>query len=182
MTEHQREMLKPVEKRISQLVFPKSIADRVTKKRGEKRQSRWSSKFRGIFLGKSSAKWKTRLAQGGREQLEVESLGQAKLSERQLLAKQLKLAKAGLGSRFMANTSRVLKASKAKRQQESRARREAKDKHNLEICEQSPWHERHIRVTNEGPNEGRVGVVQSVLKYCDVEPAEFRLQVPHVKI
>ena len=43
LTEHQRAMLKPVEERINELVFPKAIADRARVKRKNRHMGRWSS-------------------------------------------------------------------------------------------------------------------------------------------
>ena len=57
LSEHQKAMLETPESRIAKLIFPASIRARATLKRRQKRKSKWSEKFRGVFLGRSSKKW-----------------------------------------------------------------------------------------------------------------------------
>ena len=56
LTEHQKLMLETPESRIAKLIFPRSIRDRATLRRKQKRKSKWAEKLRGVFLGKSSKK------------------------------------------------------------------------------------------------------------------------------
>ena len=47
-------------------------------KRNNFRKSRWSTKFKGHFAGKSSKKWAARLASEGPENFETEAQGTAR--------------------------------------------------------------------------------------------------------
>ena len=77
LTDHQKKMLEPPEKRLSELRFPKSFEDRVRRqRRGDRRKSKWASKFRGLFMGKSASKWLKRQRAG--EDLAPEARGIAK--------------------------------------------------------------------------------------------------------
>ena len=57
LTEHQKAMLLPPDKRIKNLQMPSSIKARVKSKKVEKRRSRWAEKYTGVFAGKLAKKW-----------------------------------------------------------------------------------------------------------------------------
>ncbi len=174
LTEHQKAMLQPPEKRLENLVFPASLASRAVKQRKTRRKSRWAAKFRGHFVGKSAKKWSARLASGSHEDLKREARGKGKVKTRVVFKKAETpkplaehLAEVGKATSKCKNRARALK---------SKSKKEAETEHTTEVAE-SPWLGRTIRVVSEASaHEGRVGKVTGVQRYEGTEPPEFRLQ------
>ena len=76
-------MLQPPEKRIAELVFPKSLQGRAKNVRATNRENKWAEKFKRHLGGFTAKKWAERLkAEGGAEELEEESKGTAKVKEK----------------------------------------------------------------------------------------------------
>ena len=169
LTEHQKAMLAPPEHRIREIVFPKSLQDRVSAKRRSKRKNRWSQKFRGLFSGKSAQKWARRLAsEGGREALNSEATGIAKVKQ---------VAKS-MGASLMRKVAEKIKADKRTRKEAKKTEKAKKPKNQeIEPCPDSPWLTQTVRVVGECLFEGRRGEVRAVTKYVGSEPPEYRLQV-----
>ena len=67
LSDHQKLMLLPVETRISQIVYPKSIQARVMREQNKpwKNKSKWGDKLRGVFLGKLKSKWAIKVKKSG---------------------------------------------------------------------------------------------------------------------
>ena len=72
MSEHQKLMLQPIEKRIESVIYPAGIQARVRSHVKCQRRNRWASKFKGYSLGKSAKKWADRIKQLGLEKAKAE--------------------------------------------------------------------------------------------------------------
>ena len=169
LTEHQRAMLEPPEKRIQALQFPKSIQDRARVKRGAGQKSRWRNKLKGHFVGNAARKWRDRLAKGQREQLEKEAVGVAKTTS--TVEGPKKSFKTGKNRR--AHAKKKGKASKTEACEDSEKKGKAS---NTGACEDSEWLGKTVRVVEEGLHEGRVGRVTSASKYTNSEPPRYQVQ------
>ena len=168
LTEEQRDMLRTPEERIKDIQFPHALQNRVKLSRNTARKNRWGSKFRGQFVGKLAVKWnKAKREAGGRDALESKSRG---------------VAKAKAPNRAPKKKSTFAEKLKQKQQTGWNKTKEAKkkEKEGLEPCEDSPWHNKIVRVTEEGVNEGRHGRVQDVWRVENCE-GEFRLRVLEVE-
>ena len=178
LSEHQQAMLETPESRIAKLVFPRSIRDRATLKRKQKRKSKWAEKFRGVFLGKSSKKWAQRLGAG--EDLQAEARGTAKARPRPASAEAASKKKTMVG-KWLAKAHEKARGKKAATRMEAdrRCNDKKRGREETEPCEESPWHDRAVRVLKENCYEGLTGVVTSVTKHKTepTEPEQYRLQV-----
>ena len=181
LTEHQKAMLKPPEDRLAEIQFPKSLQDRGKHKRKVRRKSKWASKFKHLFTGKSSKKWAQRLKQdGGNEELEQEAQGTAKVQQKPSSnGETSRKRKMGMGEKLARASQKKLKQDQTARRFENRRqkRNPPRGSEPLELVAESPWHYQRVRVVNEGLHEGKRGTVTSVRVFAGSEPARYRLQV-----
>ena len=175
LTEHQKEMLRPPEDRLTQLIFPKAFKDRARVKRSWKRKDKWSKKFKGLFAGKNAKKWGKRLREGDQEQLLADAQGRAKVKPQAQPKKKAKKDEGKDKKDEGKDTDEAKDKERKARQNKWQATRRSKG---TEPCKESPWHDKYVRVLAENHYEGHRGLVKSVSKYVkqqEDEPDKYRL-------
>ena len=185
LSEHQKHMLKPVDERLKDSVYPKSVQSRVRSKTTSKRRNRWASKFKGHFVGKMAQKWSKRIKErglkAGMQELTREAGPTAKVAQKPV-AKSLaaSLIKAA------ARTRREKQARKRARKEQGEDKGEKKrakgddkkgddkkDKGDT-VVENSPLKDKEVRVQGEAASvdlSGRAGTVAKVFLKGGVEYA-----------
>ena len=177
LTDHQKTMLETPEERMAKMVFPMSIRDRASIQRKRKRKNKWAEKFRGVFQGKASQKWASRVRSG--EDLSAEAKGTARARPRLAASADAASKKKTTAGKFLEKAKKVHEKGKKRSEVWRRDNDKRRGKDTTDPCEDSPWHDRALRVLKEGDYEGLKGVVTCVSKYKTepTEPEKYRLQL-----
>ena len=193
-SDHQKHMLKSVDQRLKEVVYPKSIQGRVREKKSLKRRNRWASKFQGHFMGKLAQKWSKRLKdlglEAGMEELKKAAGPTAKVANKPKSLASSMLARA----QRSAKDKQVRKKRKADDKGDKGDKGDKDDKDDKDdkgdkdgekskkaktdggnkdrVIEDSPFKDKEVRVDGDDASVdtiGRKGTVTRVFERNDVE-------------
>ena len=175
LTEHQKLMLLPPDKRIKQLVYPEAVKNRVMLKKSGKRKNQWGAKFGKFFAGRAALRWQEKASKHGRAKLEQEHAPKAKVSTKNVDKKLAsirkgkgKSAESGpTGDKGVIETADKTAAENAAKSKydDNKRRRNTKEGAREEEGPEHEWLKKNVRVVAECEDEGRAGLVTNVYRY-----------------
>jgi len=174
LTEHQKLMLLPPDKRIKQLVYPEAVKNRVNLVKSRQRKNQWGAKFGKFFAGRAALRWQEKASKHGRAKLEQEHAPKAKVSTKNVDKKLAsirkgkgKSAESGpTGDKGVIETAdKIVAENAAKSKYDSNKRIRDKQEAREEEGPEHEWLKKNVRVVAECEDEGRAGLVTNVYRY-----------------